>query len=53
MADNRVWYPNSPIGTVGIIQRMQLAVGYSGITPYNPISTLIVYLRRYLNDPAA
>lgn len=50
MAVNRLWFPNAPSSSVGLAQRTQLALGYSGITVGDTIAAFIIYLRRYLND---
>jgi hypothetical protein len=48
MSVNRLWFPNTPSGTVDMPQQAQIAVGYSGILP--SVFDIVDYYRRYLQD---
>lgn len=50
MAVNRIWFPNEPTGSIDVLQRSQIGIGYP--FPFvPPVDLTIVYMRRYLNDP--
>ena len=52
MSVNRVWFPNAPSGSIDVLQRTQIGIGYPlALVP--PVDPTVTYYRRYLNDPSS